>query len=158
MVLPQAMAWVHYWFRVLSLKFCGKSKKICGDISQQSPAFCMYGFVTFIFLPTTQPLFPLDTSCVIFFVIWFVSFLFLLTNHFFLLKQFVLITKVFFYLVCEVIYILFAIFHQQGSHEFPLKQFATGRRKQICLIIGKWAPAPWRKVCFYDPWKMIKRG
>ena len=67
MVLPQAMAWVQYWFRVLSLKFCGKSKKICGDISQQSPAFCMYGFVTFIFLPTTQPLFPLDTSCVIFF-------------------------------------------------------------------------------------------
>ena len=29
-------------FRVLSLKFCGKSKKICGDISPQSPAFCMY--------------------------------------------------------------------------------------------------------------------
>ena len=27
MVLPQAMAWVQYWFRVLSLKFCGKSKK-----------------------------------------------------------------------------------------------------------------------------------
>ena len=43
MVLPQAMAWVQYWFRVLSLKFCGKSKKICGDISQLSPAFCMYG-------------------------------------------------------------------------------------------------------------------
>ena len=42
MVLPQAMAWVQYWFRVLSLKFCGKSKKICGDISPQSPAFCMY--------------------------------------------------------------------------------------------------------------------
>ena len=42
MVLPQAMAWVQYWFRVLSLKFCGKSKKICGDISQLSPAFCMY--------------------------------------------------------------------------------------------------------------------
>ena len=42
MVLPQAMAWVQYWFRVLSLKFCGKSKKNCGDISQLSPAFCMY--------------------------------------------------------------------------------------------------------------------
>ena len=42
MVLPQAMAWVQYWFRVLSLKFCGKSKKKCGDISQLSPAFCMY--------------------------------------------------------------------------------------------------------------------
>ena len=27
MVLPQAMAWVQYWFRVLSLKFCGKFKK-----------------------------------------------------------------------------------------------------------------------------------
>ena len=36
------MAWVQYWFRVLSLKFCGKSKKNCGDISPQSPAFCMY--------------------------------------------------------------------------------------------------------------------
>ena len=43
MVLPQVMALVQYWFRVLSLKFCGKSKKICGDISQLSPAFCMYG-------------------------------------------------------------------------------------------------------------------
>ena len=42
MVLPQAMAWVQYWFRILSLKFCGKSKKNCGDISQVSPAFCMY--------------------------------------------------------------------------------------------------------------------
>ena len=42
MVLLQAKAWVQYWFRVLSLKFCGKSKKICGDISPQSPAFCMY--------------------------------------------------------------------------------------------------------------------
>ena len=42
MVLPQAMAWVQYWFRVLSLKFCGKSKKNCRDISQVSPAFCMY--------------------------------------------------------------------------------------------------------------------
>ena len=31
MVLPQAMAWVQYWFRVLSLKFGGKSKKIGGD-------------------------------------------------------------------------------------------------------------------------------
>ena len=44
MVLPQAMAWLQYWFRVLSLKFCGKSKKICGDVSQVSPAFCMYGW------------------------------------------------------------------------------------------------------------------
>ena len=43
MVLPQAMAWVQYWFRVLSLKFCGKSQKNCGDILQVSPAFCMYG-------------------------------------------------------------------------------------------------------------------
>ena len=42
MVLPQAMAWVQYWFRVLSLKFCEQSKKNCGDISQVSPAFCMY--------------------------------------------------------------------------------------------------------------------
>ena len=42
MVLPQAMAWVQYWFRVFSLEFCGKSKKICWDISQVSPAFCMY--------------------------------------------------------------------------------------------------------------------
>ena len=42
MVLPQAMAWVQYWFRILSLKFCRKSKKNCGDISPQSPAFCMY--------------------------------------------------------------------------------------------------------------------
>ena len=42
MVLPQAMAWGQYWFRVLSLEFCGKSKKNCGDISQVSPAFCMY--------------------------------------------------------------------------------------------------------------------
>ena len=42
MVLSQAMAWVQYWFRILSLKFCGKSKKNCGDISPQSPAFCMY--------------------------------------------------------------------------------------------------------------------
>ena len=43
MVLPhQAMAWVQYWFRVLGLKFCGKSKKNCGDISPQSPAFFMY--------------------------------------------------------------------------------------------------------------------
>ena len=46
MVQPQAMAWVQYWFRVLSLKFCGKSKKICGDISQVSPAFCMYGWTS----------------------------------------------------------------------------------------------------------------
>ena len=44
MVLPQATAWVQYWFCVLSLKFCGKSKKNCGDISQVSPAFCMYGY------------------------------------------------------------------------------------------------------------------
>ena len=45
MVLPQAMAWVQYWFRVLSLKFCGKSKKNCGDISQVSPTFCMYASI-----------------------------------------------------------------------------------------------------------------
>ena len=32
MVLPQAMAWVRYWFRVLSLKFCGKSKKKIAEI------------------------------------------------------------------------------------------------------------------------------
>ena len=42
MVLP----WGQYWFCVLSLKFCGKSKKICGDISQVSPAFCMYALVS----------------------------------------------------------------------------------------------------------------
>ena len=47
MVLPQAMAWVQYWFRVLRLKFYGKSKKNCGDISQQSPAFCMYDSTVF---------------------------------------------------------------------------------------------------------------
>ena len=35
---------VQYWFRVLSLKFCGKSKKNCRDISPQSPAFCMYDY------------------------------------------------------------------------------------------------------------------
>ena len=48
MVLPQAMAWVQYWFRVLSLKFCGKSNKNCGDISQLSPAFCMYAMTMMI--------------------------------------------------------------------------------------------------------------
>ena len=48
MMLPQAIAWVQYWFRVLSLNFCGKSKKICGDISPQSPAFCMYGLIWLI--------------------------------------------------------------------------------------------------------------
>ena len=47
MVLPQAMAWVQYWFRILSLKFCRKSKKNCGDISQVSPAFCMYDLRVF---------------------------------------------------------------------------------------------------------------
>ena len=46
-MLPQAMAWVQYLFRVLSLKFCRKSKRICGDISQVSPAFCMYDLVYF---------------------------------------------------------------------------------------------------------------
>ena len=50
MVLPQAMAWVQYWFRVLSLRFCGKSKKNCGDISQLSPAFCMYVLKIFWFV------------------------------------------------------------------------------------------------------------
>ena len=58
MVLPQAMAWVQYWFRVLSLKFCRKSKKICGDISQLSPAFCMYGYHRLFF-----GLFAATTSC-----------------------------------------------------------------------------------------------
>ena len=47
MVLPQAMTWVQYWFRVLSLKFYGKSKKNCGDISQVYPAFCMYALCFF---------------------------------------------------------------------------------------------------------------
>ena len=43
MVLPQAMAWVHYWFCVLSLKFCGKSKKIAGIYPSYPPLFaCMY--------------------------------------------------------------------------------------------------------------------
>ena len=50
MVPPQAMAWVQYWFHVLSLKFCGKSKKNCGDIPQVSPAFCMYGHCSYKFL------------------------------------------------------------------------------------------------------------
>ena len=36
---------------ILSLKFCGKSKKICGDISQVSPAFCMYVFMPETHLP-----------------------------------------------------------------------------------------------------------
>ena len=57
MVLPQAMAWVLYWFRVLSLKFCGKSKKNCGDISQVSPAFCMYGAVGVLLLPVSSGVF-----------------------------------------------------------------------------------------------------
>ena len=56
MVLPQAMAWVQYWFRILSLKFCGKSKKICGDISPQSPAFCIYAppssFINIVIIST----------------------------------------------------------------------------------------------------------
>ena len=57
MVLPQAMAWVQYWFRVLSLKFCRKSKKNCGDISPQSPAFCMYvwQFLTIFNVWLTRP-------------------------------------------------------------------------------------------------------
>ena len=59
MVLPQAMAWVQYWFRVLSLKFCRKSKKICGDISQLSPAFCMYA-VGLAILSHTQNCHPQD--------------------------------------------------------------------------------------------------
>ena len=43
MVLPQAMAWVQYWFRVLSLKFCRKSKKNCGEILRYLPLFaCMH--------------------------------------------------------------------------------------------------------------------
>ena len=51
MVLPQVMAWVQYWFCVLSLKFCGKFKKNCGDISQLSPAFCMYDHDLRFFVP-----------------------------------------------------------------------------------------------------------
>ena len=54
MVLPQAMAWVQYLFRVLSLKFCGKSKKNCGDISQVSPAFCIYVITVIIKQPTSR--------------------------------------------------------------------------------------------------------
>ena len=42
MVLPQAMAWVQYWFRVLSLKFCGKSKKIAEILSPETLLFSMY--------------------------------------------------------------------------------------------------------------------
>ena len=42
MALPQAMAWVQYWFRVLSLKFCGKSKKIAEIYLHNLPLFaCM---------------------------------------------------------------------------------------------------------------------
>ena len=42
MVLPQAMAWVQYWFRVLSLKFCGKSKKFAVIYHRYHPLFaCM---------------------------------------------------------------------------------------------------------------------
>ena len=69
MVLPQAMAWVQYWFRVLSLKFCRKSKKICGDISQQSPAFCMYAgnlcyFYPFVAISGSLWLFWSHVPCV----------------------------------------------------------------------------------------------
>ena len=63
MVLPQAMAWVQYWFRVLSLKFCGKSKKICGDISQLSPAFCMYALNHNIFHMTCSVFRPCNRFC-----------------------------------------------------------------------------------------------
>ena len=42
MVLPQAMAWVQYWFRILSLKFCGKSKKFAEIYLHNLPLFaCM---------------------------------------------------------------------------------------------------------------------
>ena len=43
MVLPQAMAWVQYWFRVLSLKFCGKSKKIAEIYLRYLPLFACMG-------------------------------------------------------------------------------------------------------------------
>ena len=43
MVLPQAMAWVQYWFCVLSLKFCGKSKKFVEIKSPETLLFWMYG-------------------------------------------------------------------------------------------------------------------
>ena len=43
MVLPQAMAWVQYWFHVLSLKFYGKSKKIAVIYHRYHPLFaCMH--------------------------------------------------------------------------------------------------------------------
>ena len=38
-------------FAFYSLKFCGKSKKNCVDISQVSPAFCMYVSVLVFWLP-----------------------------------------------------------------------------------------------------------
>ena len=42
MVLPQAMAWVQYWFCVISLIFCRKSKKNCGIYLRYLPLFaCM---------------------------------------------------------------------------------------------------------------------
>ena len=58
-----------YWFRVLSLKFCGKSKKICGDISPQSPAFCMYAEDLCTSLTDTNP-----THIATEFVLWQVGF------------------------------------------------------------------------------------
>ena len=63
MVLPQAMAWVQYWFRVLSLKFCGNSKKNCGDISQQSPAFCMYDLCMFEYENMYLCMFEYENMC-----------------------------------------------------------------------------------------------
>ena len=73
MVLPQAMAWMQYWFRVLSLKFCGKSKEICGDISPVSPAFCMY-VLSITFHPTNNQSEVINsTQCPVHFLYWWMS-------------------------------------------------------------------------------------
>ena len=60
MVLPQAMAWVQYWFCVLSLKFCGKSKKLRRYIS---------GISRFLHVSTYVPI-KLFFVCVKFIQLW----------------------------------------------------------------------------------------
>ena len=57
MVLPQAIAWVQYWFRVLSLKFCGKSKKNLRRYISAISRFlhvCVKAWRTFIFQQLQQ--------------------------------------------------------------------------------------------------------
>ena len=91
------------------------------------------------------------------FVIWFVTFSFLLTRQSLLpIEESVLITVFLFDLRSDICLLFF---HQPGSHDFLLKRFATGMQKQICLKMGIWGNPPWRTACYYDPWKkMTKRG